>query len=75
MSTFRSLDVPRRSVPGFAAGTLLAGFGHGAHAATQTLPKLQLFTVDELFGGWKKAQKEHFDDGGLYDQIVASAKR
>ncbi len=38
-------------------------------------PKLQLFTVDELFGGWKKAQKEHFDDGGLYDQIVASAKR
>lgn len=38
-------------------------------------PKLQLFTVDELFGGWKKAQKEHFDDGGLYDQIVATAKR
>jgi len=38
-------------------------------------PKLQLFTVDELFGGWKKAQKEHFDDGGLYDQIIASAKK
>jgi sulfate/thiosulfate transport system substrate-binding protein len=42
---------------------------------TKQFPKLQLFTVDELFGGWKKAQKEHFDDGGLYDQIVATAKR
>ena len=41
----------------------------------KTFPKLQLFTVDELFGGWKKAQKDHFDDGGLYDQIVAAAKR
>jgi sulfate/thiosulfate transport system substrate-binding protein len=38
-------------------------------------PKLKLFTVDELFGGWTKAQKEHFDDGGLYDQIIVSAKR
>ena len=38
-------------------------------------PKVRLFTVDELFGGWTKAQKEHFDDGGLYDQIIASAKR
>ena len=38
-------------------------------------PKLQLFTVDELFGGWKKAQKDHFDDGALYDQILAVAKR
>jgi ABC-type sulfate transport system substrate-binding protein len=38
-------------------------------------PKLRLFTVDEPFGGRKKAQKDHFDDGGLYEQIVASAKR
>ncbi len=38
-------------------------------------PKLQLFTVDELFGGWTKAQKEHFDDGGVYDQILAATKR
>jgi len=42
---------------------------------SKQFPKLQLFTVDELFGGWKKAQKDHFDDGGLYDQIVAAAKR
>ena len=42
---------------------------------SKQFPKLQLFTVDELFGGWKKAQKEHFDDGALYDQIIASAKK
>jgi sulfate transport system substrate-binding protein len=32
-------------------------------------PKITLFTVDELFGGWKKAQATHFDDGGVFDQI------
>lgn len=32
-------------------------------------PKLNLFTVDELFGGWSKAQPKHFDDGGIFDQI------
>ncbi len=32
-------------------------------------PRLQLFTIDELFGGWTKAQKRHFDDGGVFDQI------
>jgi sulfate transport system substrate-binding protein len=34
-------------------------------------PKLQLFTIDELFGGWTKAQKTHFADGGVFDQIYA----
>ena len=29
----------------------------------------QLQRVDELFGGWQKAQKRHFDDGGVFDQI------
>lgn len=38
-------------------------------------PTLKLFTVDDLFGGWKKAQKEHFDDGGVYDQIIGTARR
>jgi sulfate/thiosulfate-binding protein len=33
-------------------------------------PKLNLFTVDELFGGWQKAQKTHFNDGGTFDDIV-----
>lgn len=32
-------------------------------------PKLELFTIDEVFGGWQKAQKTHFSDGGVYDQI------
>ena len=32
-------------------------------------PKLNLFTIDELFGGWQKAQSEHFSDGGVFDQI------
>jgi sulfate/thiosulfate transport system substrate-binding protein len=32
-------------------------------------PHLKLFTVDGLFGGWQKAQKTHFDDGGMFDQI------
>jgi len=32
-------------------------------------PKLEMFTVSEKFGGWPQAQKEHFDDGGTFDQI------
>jgi sulfate transport system substrate-binding protein len=31
--------------------------------------KTQLFTIDEVFGGWQKAQKTHFADGGVFDQI------
>jgi sulfate transport system substrate-binding protein len=34
-----------------------------------TFPKLTLFTIDEVFGGWAKAQKAHFADGGIFDQI------
>ena len=32
-------------------------------------PKIQLFTVEQVFGGWASAQKTHFDDGGVFDQI------
>jgi sulfate/thiosulfate transport system substrate-binding protein len=32
-------------------------------------PKVTLFTIDESFGGWAKAQKTHFADGGVFDQI------
>jgi sulfate transport system substrate-binding protein len=32
-------------------------------------PKVNLFTIDEVFGGWQKAQKTHFADGGVFDQI------
>ena len=31
--------------------------------------KLELFTIDEVFGGWARAQKEHFGEGGVFDQI------
>ncbi len=37
-------------------------------------PKVEFFTVDELFGGWKKAQKRHFDDGGVFDQIYTPGR-
>jgi len=39
-----------------------------AKYATQ-FPRVNLFTVDEVFGGWKKAQETHFADGGVFDQI------
>ena len=32
-------------------------------------PKIKLVTIDQVFGGWAKAQAEHFADGGLFDQI------
>jgi ABC-type sulfate transport system substrate-binding protein len=32
-------------------------------------PPVNLFTVDELFGGWQKAQQAHFANGGSFDQI------
>jgi sulfate/thiosulfate transport system substrate-binding protein len=38
-------------------------------------PNLPLFTVEKNFGGWARAQKVHFDDGGTFDQVFAAAKR
>jgi len=32
-------------------------------------PKINLVTIDDYFGGWKKAQEKHFNDGGTFDQI------
>jgi sulfate transport system substrate-binding protein len=32
-------------------------------------PKIKLFTIDGVFGGWQKAQRTHFADGGVFDQI------
>ena len=32
-------------------------------------PKLKLFTIDEVFGGWTKAQATHFNDGGSFDRV------
>ncbi len=33
---------------------------------------ITLFTVDDVFGGWRQAQKKHFDDGGEFDKIYQS---
>jgi sulfate/thiosulfate-binding protein len=35
---------------------------------------VELFTVDEVFGGWEKAQKTHFDDGGTFDTVYKAKK-
>ena len=35
----------------------------------RVFPKLKLFTIDDEFGGWTKAQKDHFSNGGTFDQI------
>ncbi|MGA7615335.1 MAG: sulfate ABC transporter substrate-binding protein [Thermoanaerobaculia bacterium] len=35
----------------------------------ERFPSVKLFTVEELFGGWAKAQSRHFADGGVFDQI------
>ena len=40
----------------------------------QQFPDVLLFTVDELFGGWSKAQPTHFNDGGIFDQIYQPKK-
>jgi sulfate transport system substrate-binding protein len=32
-------------------------------------PQIKLFSIDEVFGGWQKAQERHFNDGGIFDQI------
>ena len=34
-------------------------------------PKIKLFTIDQVFGGWAKAQKTHFANGAIYDQFTA----
>jgi sulfate transport system substrate-binding protein len=36
--------------------------------------KVDLFTIDEVFGGWQRAQKAHFADGGVFDQIYQPQK-
>jgi len=40
-------------------------------AKRHSFPQVTLFTIDEVFGGWQKAQATHFNDGGIFDQIYA----
>jgi sulfate/thiosulfate transport system substrate-binding protein len=41
----------------------------------EQFPKVTLFTIDEVFGGWQKAQTAHFADGGFFDQIYQPGRR
>lgn len=40
-------------------------------AAASRLPAVKLFTISDVFGTWQNAQKTHFSDGGIFDQIYA----
>jgi sulfate transport system substrate-binding protein len=43
--------------------------GIPAELLTQ-FPPVELFGIDDVFGGWEQAQRTHFDDGGIFDQIL-----
>ena len=42
---------------------------HAAPEELERFPDVTLFTIDEVFGGWQEAQRKHFGDGGVFDQI------
>jgi len=44
----------------------------GRYAAQ--FPRIELFTIDKVFGGWDRAQKVHFADGGVFDQIFGAGR-
>jgi sulfate transport system substrate-binding protein len=33
-------------------------------------PRIELVTIDEVFGGWQKVQKTHFSEDGIFDQMI-----
>lgn len=41
-----------------------------AQAFAQQFPSLDLFTIDDVFGGWEQAQNTHFADGGQFDRLL-----
>lgn len=45
-----------------------------ANETLSQFAKIELFTVQEMFGGWQKAQATHFADGGVFDQIYQPGK-
>lgn len=45
-----------------------------AQKYAQDFPKLNLFTIDEVFGGWQKTHKIHFAEGGTFDNIQRSRR-
>ena len=59
----------RRSPP--STTTARASRSTSTQEVLKQFPKLELFTVNEVFGSWKEAQAKHFDDGGMFDSIYA----
>lgn len=55
-------DIAARNYYRPASAEVLSKYEH-------QFPKLKLFTIDEMFGGWAKANADHFADGGTFDQI------
>lgn len=47
---------------------------HAVAEDIKRFPEVHLFTIDEAFGGWQNAQKTHFEDGGVFDQIYTPGK-
>jgi len=45
-----------------------------AAAEPAKFPTLRLLTIDQVAGGWTRAQATHFEDGGVFDQIYAPGK-
>ncbi len=44
---------------------------HAAAEDRDRFVNVRLITIDDVFGGWQKAQKTHFNDGGIFDKIYA----
>ncbi len=47
------------------------------HAAAEDIarfPQVELVTIDQVFGGWQKAQHEHFSDGGIFDRLYSTRR-
>lgn len=42
---------------------------HAEPADLARLPTLRLLTIDDVFGGWEQAHRDHFADGGIFDQV------
>jgi sulfate/thiosulfate-binding protein len=49
--------------------------GKQTPTSSSSLTKVNLFTIDDVFGGWQQAQKTHFADGGIFDQIYRPGSR
>ena len=42
---------------------------YASEADRTKFPRLELVTIDQQFGGWARAQSQHFADGGTFDQL------